>query len=156
MGDRIYWEAAAERYPELLVDYVKLEEEQMANIRIGGVGAGSVEITHLMTFKLPWIVDNKTTKITIGLGDAMPVTFIIGLPFMMATKMVTDFDNFKCYSPVLNHTFKMNMVVPHKKTIMSLDVGAPGKRLALTSTTKPSPVKRARIEDLTGEDTSQE
>jgi hypothetical protein len=148
MGEMFYWQEVASRCPHLIAQFEELSEHQEKPISIGGVGAGKVEITHIMGIWLLWLVGNKESKLVIGLGENMPVTLLIGLPFQIATQCVMDIGQLKCHSVVFNSTWKLILKVPHKKTIRSLDatVSSPGKRMALT--TSATPTKKIRWQDL--------
>jgi hypothetical protein len=148
MGDLVYWREVATRCPGLIAQFEELSDHQEKPISIGGVGAGKVEITHMMGIWLPWLVGNKESKLVIGLGENMPVTLLIGLPFQIATQCVMDIGQLKCHSVVFDSTWKLTLKVPHKKTIRSLDalVSSPGKRMALT--TSATPTKKIRWKDF--------
>ena len=148
MGDLIYWREVAARCPHLVAQFEELSDHQEKPISIGGVGAGKVEITHLLGLWLPWMVGNQDSKLVIGLGANMPVTLLIGLPFQIATQCVMDIGQLKCHSVVFNATWKLTLKVPHKKTVRVLDaaVASPNKRMALTTSVTPS--KKVRWEDL--------
>jgi hypothetical protein len=148
MGDLVYWREVASCSPGLIAQFEELSDHQEKPISIGGVGAGKVEITHIMGIWLPWMVRDKDSKLIIGLGENMPVTLLIGLPFQIATQCVLDIGQLKCHSVVFDSTGKLTLKVPHKKTICSLDatVSSPGKRLALT--TSATPTKKLRWQDL--------
>jgi hypothetical protein len=148
MGDLVYWREVASRCPNLIAQFEELSDHQEKPISIGGVGAGKVEITHIMGMWLPWLVGDKESKLVICLGENMPVTLLIGLPFQIATQCVMDIGQLKCHLVVFNSTWKLTLKVPHKKTIRSLDasVSSPGKRMALI--TSASPTKKIRWHDL--------
>jgi hypothetical protein len=148
MGDLTYWREVAGGCPHLIAQFEELSDHQEKPISIGGVGAGKVEITHIMGIWLPWLVGDKDSKLVIGLGENMPVTLLIGLPFQIATQCVMDVGQLKCHSVVFNSTWKLTLKVPQKKTIHSLDatVSSPSKSLALT--TSASPTKKICWQDL--------
>jgi hypothetical protein len=134
MGDLIYWCEMASRCPQLVAQFDELSDHQEKPISIGGVGAGKVEITHIIGLWLPWTVGRQDSKLVIGLGENMPVTLLIGLPFQIAMQCVMDIGQLKCHSVVFNSTWKLTLKVPHKKTVRALDavVSSPGKHMALT------------------------
>ena len=141
MGDLIYWQAVCDRMPELVAHFDKLEVHSEQPIAIGGVGPGSVHITHVMGVWLPWVVSGQDSKLLIGLGDNMPVTLLIGLPFQINAQVTIDVANEKCYSAVFGTTWKMTMKPPHKKTLRTLDSimssGTAAKRLSLLGPSRP-------------------
>jgi hypothetical protein len=150
MGDLVYWREVASRCPHLIAQFEELSDHQEKPISIGGVGAGKVKITHIMGIWLPWLVRSKDSKLVIGLGENMPVTLLIGLPFQIATQCVMDIGQLKCHSVVFDATWKLTLKVPHKKTIRSLDatVDSPAKRMALTTSMSATPTKKIRWQDL--------
>ena len=148
MGDLTYWKEVANRNPQLIAQFEELTVHQVKPISIGGVGQGKVEITHVMGIWLPWIVNNRDSKLVIGLGENMPVTLLIGLPFIIASQCTIDVGNLKCHSTVFNDSWKLTLKMPHKKTLRSLDAASAstGKRVsfpALTNPVTPSP-KRSK------------
>jgi hypothetical protein len=130
----------ATRCPGIIAKFEEISDHQEKPISIGGVGAGKVEIIHIMGVWLPWLVGNKESKLIIGLGENMPVTLLIGLPFQIATQCVMDIGQLKCHYVVFDSTWKLTLKVPHKKTIRSLDaaISSPGKRMALTTSATPT------------------
>ena len=90
---------------------------------------------------LPWVVSGQDSKLLIGLGDNMPVTLLIGLPFQINAQVTIDVANEKCYSAVFGTTWKMTMKPPHKKTLRTLDSimssGTAAKRLSLLGPSRP-------------------
>ena len=99
MGDIEYWQEVAKRKPELISHFQELSKHQEKPISIGGVGAGRVMITHVMGLWLPWKIGTQETKLVIGLGENMPMTLLISLPFQIAAQCSIDIGNLKCHSP---------------------------------------------------------
>jgi hypothetical protein len=148
MGDLMYWKEVTNRNPQLIAQFEELTVHQVKPIAIGGVGQGKVEITHVMGIWLPWIVNNSDSKLVIGLGENMPVTLLIGLPFIIASQCSIDVGNLKCHSTVFNDSWKLTLKMSHKKTLRSLDAASvsTGKHVsfpALTNPITPSP-KRSK------------
>ncbi len=84
-------------------------------------------------------------KLIVGLGDGVPLTLLIGIPFQIAAKCVLDIDNLSCYSKTFDATWKLEMKVPHRKTLRSLDhAKSMGKRVTLVSIS-PLPHKWAKV-----------
>jgi hypothetical protein len=170
MGDLAYWKEVAVRAPALIAHFQELSTYQEKPISIGGVGAGKVEITHIMGLWLPWQVGTRESKLVIGLGENMPVTLLIGLPFQIAAQCVVDIGNQTCTSNVFGTTWKLTLKMPHKKSVRVLDQASSTglKRLALPTqeipessikmnateqamVVSPSPAKRNRISFSTAE-----
>ena len=129
MGDLTYWKEVAARLPNLIAHFEELATYQEKPIAIGGVGAGKVVITHVMGLWLPWMIGKDDTKLVIGLGDNMPMTLLIGLPFIIATQAVIDVGNATCHSKVLNSTWKLHLKRPQRKDVRTLDaVMSSGRR----------------------------
>ena len=150
MGDLIYWREVAARNPQLVLRLEELHTHLIKPIAIGGVGEGKVEVTHVLELWMPWIVNGVESRLVIGLGEKMPVTLLIGLPFIVAAQCTLDLGNLKCHSHVFNDTWKLTLKVPHKKTLRSLDAASvsTGKRVSFPALAPitPSP-KRNRLDD---------
>ena len=146
MGDITYWSEVAKRNPELIAHFEELADHKEKPILIGGVGAGSVIITHVMGIWLPWMVGRDETKLVVGLGENMPMSLLIGLPFQVAAQCVIDIGNLKCHSNTFNTSWKLTLKSPQKKDLRSLDaVMASGKWCAFPTSESamvtPSPKK---------------
>ena len=147
MGDIHYWSEVSKRFPTLIAHYDELALHQEKPISIGGVGAGQVTITHVMGIWLPWMIGREETKLVIGLGDNMPMTLLIGLPFQQAAGCTIDVGNAVCHSSTFNASWKITYKRPSKKDVRALDaVIASGKRLTFPTTAlvSPSPGKKIR------------
>ena len=159
MGDLAYWKVVAERFPDIQANFHVLEEHSIRPISIGGIGAGRVEITHLMEIWLPWVIGGNQAKCVIGLGDNMPLTLLLGLPFIQASKCNVDVDNLMVHSRVFNADWKLTMKIPHKKTIRALDVAesSPGRTVlfANKNSVSPTPTKKATKKARFSEDLKQ-
>ena len=91
------------------------------------------------------MIGNEETKLVIGLGENMPRTLLIGLPFQVSAQCLIDIGNLKCHSVTFNATWKLTLKMPHRKDIRTLDAAmASGKRQAFHSQVSPSPVKKIR------------
>ena len=145
MGDIEYWTEVSKRRPDIISHYEELSQHQEKPISIGGVGAGKVLITHVMGVWLPWMIGNEETKLVIGLGENMPMTLLIGLPFQVSAQCLIDIGNLKCHSVTFNATWKLTLKTPQRKDIRTLDAAmAGGKRHAFHAQVSPSPVKKIR------------
>ena len=121
MGDVKYWSEVAKRMPEIVAHFEELSEHQEKPISIGGVGTGSVKITHVMGLWLPWMIGCDETKLVIGLGENMPMMLLIGLPFQVAAQCVIDIGNLKCHSGTFNTSWKLTLKSPQRRDLRSLD-----------------------------------
>jgi hypothetical protein len=146
MGDLLYWKGVAERFPEFVANFYVLEDRRAEPISIGGIGSGKVFITHIIELWLPWMVNGEPCKFVAGLGENMPLTMLIGLPFQVSAKCVIDIDNLTCHLKVSGADWKLSMKIPHKKTLRSLDiVESAGKHMALpAASVTPSPAKKQK------------
>ena len=145
MGDIKYWTEVLKRRPEIISHYEELSQHQEKPISIGGVGAGKVLITHVMGVWLPWMIGNEETKLVIGLGENMPMTLLIGLPFQVSAQCLIDIGNLKCHSVTFNATWKLTLKTPQRKDSRTLDGAmASGKHQAFHAQISPSPVKKIR------------
>ena len=135
MGDITYWQEVAKRHPQLVTHFEELTAHQEKPISIGGVGAGRVMITHVMGLWLPWMLGNDTTKLVVGLGENMPMTLLIGLPFQQSAQCVIDIGNGICHSAVFNTSWKLTHKRPTKKDVRMLDAAiAAGHQNAFPAT----------------------
>ena len=131
MGDLGYWKEVTLRMPNVVAHFEELAQHQEKPIQIGGVGSGSVLITHVIGLWLPWTIGGEDTKLVIGLGENMPMTLLIGLPFQIAAQVNIDIGNLKCYSKTFDTTWKMTLKRPQRKDIRTLDaIMSTGKRAA--------------------------
>ena len=62
MGHITYWSEVAKRNPELIAHFEELANHKEKPISIGGVGAGSVIITHVMGIWLPCVGGNTVRE----------------------------------------------------------------------------------------------
>ena len=155
MGDIEYWTEVSKRKPELISHFEELSSHQEKPISIGGVGAGKVQITHVMGLWLPWMVGTQETKLVIGLGTNMPMTLLIGLPFQIGTQCSIDIGNLKCYSATFNTTWKLVMKRPIRKDIRMLDAAMSSQKRHVfnsnpSSEVSPSPKKKKIRWDIAG------
>ena len=129
MGDFDYWYQVVLRYSSIVAHFDELEQKSLKPIAIGGVGAGQVFITHILALWLPWKIGNRDTKLVIGLGKNMPVTLLIGLPFLITAQATIDLAELRLYSKVFNTTWRLTLKRPFKKDERSLDaIMSTGKR----------------------------
>jgi hypothetical protein len=148
MGCYDYWMWVFEKHPEILKEVVELKEHRIENIRIGGVGDGRVEISHIAYVYIPYQSGGMNSTIAIGLGRRMPVTLLIGLTFIVGTKTVFDPDTLKCYSKVFDTNWKVVMKKPHLKNKWSLDNATMGTNPTVLNTSNsagmvtPSPNRK--------------
>ena len=120
LGHYPYFAKVASMHPDIVAATYELRERHMEPIRIGGIG-GRIEITHVMEMWMPYIMKGHATKISIGLSEDLPITCIIGLPFIIATKVVLDADAQTAYSKLFNCTWPTSMKPPHLKPLETLD-----------------------------------
>ena len=67
------------------------------------------------------MLGNDETKLVVGLGENMPMTLLIGLPFQQSAHCVIDIGNKVCHSSVFNTSWKLTFKRPSKRDIRMLD-----------------------------------
>ena len=76
----------------------------------------------------------------VGLGENMPMTLLIGLPFQQLAHCVIDIGNKVCHSSVFNTSWKLMFKRPSKRDIRMLDASsAAGHHNAFPAAAKLAP-----------------
>jgi hypothetical protein len=113
MGWLTYHKAIASQYPQLVDEFVCLEEERYETISIGGLKDG-VTITHMIRYTIPFIDKGEQCYITLGLTEDLPIDTLFGLGFQQETKMKIDFGSKKVESAFLQKQFEINFKEPRR------------------------------------------
>jgi hypothetical protein len=81
MGWLQHHKTIAEQYPQLVEQFVSLEEEKYETINIGGLKEG-VTITHMSQYTIPCTDKGEQCYVTIRLStDDLPINTLYGLGF---------------------------------------------------------------------------
>ena len=149
MGELAYWRRVTQEFPTIVAAFEELATHEEQPITIGGVGAGTVKITHILKLHLPWKLGKDNTELVIGLGDHMPMTLLFGLPFLVAAQCVMDIGNLTCYSRTFDATWKLKLKRPSVKDARSLDAIVSAGRKAFPSMDSafnlPAPAKKVKF-----------
>jgi hypothetical protein len=107
MGWLQYHKTIAEQYPQLVEQFVSLEEEQYETINIGGLKEG-VTITHMIQYAIPFTDKSEQCYVMLlGLTDDLPIDTLYGLGFQQDTKMKIDLARKRVESALFQATFPM-------------------------------------------------
>lgn len=136
IGYRPYFMAMKKYFPQLVRAVHTLKQHRHADISINGIGGG-IEITDIMEIKLPY----KSPKghqacIAIGLAEETPITLIIGLPFIINTGCIMDYDKTICHSSVFNDDWRFTMKPAFRKHASEIEeaLETPPGQLAILHT----------------------
>jgi hypothetical protein len=84
-----YHKEIADRYPKLVAELVDLKQKRYEFIKIGGI-KGSVQITHMIKYWIPYEERGEPSTLTLGLTADLPLDTLFGVGFQKETKMVID------------------------------------------------------------------
>jgi hypothetical protein len=131
MGWLEYHEMIHTKHPQYVREFICLEEGQFENIAIGGI-KDSVAITHMIEYWLPYADKGANATITLGLTADLPINTLFGLPFQIKAKMKADFNKQVVYSKIFHDTFSLEMKIPERVPIESLDYKHRTHRVMIT------------------------
>jgi hypothetical protein len=134
MGDLSYHTAIKTKYPQLVKQVVELDTYGYAPINIGGI-EGSVKITHIMTYHLPYTsAGGDWHALAIGLTDTLPVNTLFGLPFIIKADLQVNWKQHLVRSTFFDDEFEIMMDRPHKSPLESLQYWPEHDRVLVTTT----------------------
>ena len=113
MGWLEYHQAIAEQCPQLVEEFIELEEEQYETINIGGFKDG-VTLTHILKYAIPFTDKGKQCYLTLGLTRDLPIDTLYGLGFQQDLKMKIDLANKQVEPALLQASFKMTFKEPRR------------------------------------------
>jgi hypothetical protein len=105
--------AIAEQFPQLVDEFVDLEEEQCETINIGGLKEG-VTLTHMIRHAMPFVDKGEQCYLTLGLTEDLPTDTLHGLGFQQDAKMKIDLASKRVESALLQATFQMTFKEPRR------------------------------------------
>jgi hypothetical protein len=113
MGWLKYHKTIAEKFPQLVQEFVCLEEQQYEQINIGGLKDG-VTITHMIKYAIPFTEKGEQLYLTLGLTEDLPIDTLYGLGFQQDAKMKIDFASRKVESALLQEYFDIEFKEPRR------------------------------------------
>ena len=131
MGWLEYHKVIQTKHPQYVRELICLEESRYKNIAIGGI-KDSVAITHMIKYWLPYAEQGSNATITLGLTADLPINTLFGLPFQIKAKMTADFNKQEVQSMVFEDTFSLEMMVPERHPIESLEYKHQNPRVFIT------------------------
>jgi hypothetical protein len=111
MGNLAHHKETHEQHPQLIEDFLSLEEQSFETINIGGLKDG-VTITHIIRYYIPFVHENEQCYVTLGLTADLPIDTLFGLGFQQDTKMKLDFATRRVESAFLQQSFTIVMKEP--------------------------------------------
>lgn len=119
MGWLDYHKEIAERYPKLVAELVDLKQKRYEYIKIGGI-EGSVQITHMVKYWIPYEERGEPSTITLGLTPDLPLDTLFGVGFQKETKMVIDLAGQKVESGYFQDRYDLEYKEPRRSDILSV------------------------------------
>lgn len=113
MGWLGYHKTIAEQFPQLVEEFIELEEEQYETINIGGLKDGVV-LTHMIRYAIPYTDKGEQCYLTFGLTEDLPIDTLYGLGFQQDTKMKIDLASKRVESALLQDSFQMTFKEPRR------------------------------------------
>jgi hypothetical protein len=119
MGWLDYHKEVAERYPKLVAELIDLSQKRYEYIKIGGI-EGSVQITHMIKYWIPYEERGEPSTITLGLTPDLPLDTLFGVGFQKETKMVIDLAGQKVESGYFQDRYDLEYKEPRRSDILSV------------------------------------
>ena len=155
-----YHQSVAERHPNLVLKfaYMKdLDDVDPFNIsRVDGgkeseQGKGGVNVTAVITYKTPFVVNKKPVTFSRALGEGMTCNTIFSWPFLHKTKNSIMTENNALVSGLLGEQFRLEMMVTQRsketpKTSEGLPVSLPVSIQGKQENTKDRRSRNIRVE----------
>ena len=113
MGWLKYHKTIAEKFPQLVQEFVCLEDQQYEQINIGGLKDG-VTITHMIKYAIPFTEKGEQLYLTLGLTEDLPIDTLYGLGFQQDAKMKIDFASRRVESALLQEYFDIEFKEPRR------------------------------------------
>ena len=121
LGNLEYHQSFAERHPDLVlkIEYLKYLGG-VDPFNISGVdgrkqseqGTGRVDVTAVITYKNPFVVNLKPVTVSLYLGEGVACNTIFSWPFMQIIKPSFVTDNDALVSGLLGEKYRLGMMVP--------------------------------------------
>jgi hypothetical protein len=111
MGNLAHHKETCKQHPQLIEEFVSLEEQSFETINVGGL-KDSIAITHMIRCHAPFIHESERCYVTLGLTADPPIDTLFGLGFQQDTKMKIDFATKRVESAFLQQSFTVVMKEP--------------------------------------------
>ena len=114
VGRRSYHDNVRKSYPQLISNYIDLEEGNYDTPAIGGVDGNAYgsAVTSLITYRTPFQFNGQPVGLTFGLVEGLCAKSIIGITTMQKARMNYLVAPQVVTSEVFNHTFQVTMQKP--------------------------------------------
>jgi hypothetical protein len=116
MGWLSYHKEIAQRYPELVHEFLDLKEKRYETISIGGL-QGGVILTHMIKYLIPYTDRGGACVLTLGLTEDLPIDTLFGVNFQTEAKMTIDLAGRKIWSGVFQDTYTLEFKEPKRTNI---------------------------------------
>jgi hypothetical protein len=113
MGWLKHHNTIAEKFPQLIQEFVYLEDQQHKQINVRGLKDG-VTITHMIRYAIPFTEKGEQLYLTLGLTEDLPVNTLCGLGFQQDAKMKIDFGSPRVESALLQEYFDIKFKEPRQ------------------------------------------
>ena len=127
LGDYAYHARVKELYPETVQEFKEWEAlTDMERLQLFGVSnedAKSVEISHVIRYKTPFIDNGKMFLLTFGLSSTSSCTALVGIPFHIESRLKADYGEKQVYIPAFDKTYNLEFHVPSLRTPPARKVG---------------------------------
>ena len=106
---------------KIVKEVIVLEQQRCEPIKIGGI-EGSVQITHIIVYYLPWKTPTgEHDTLSIGLTGILPINTLYGLPFIVKAGLTPKWDQQVVYSQHFQNEFKLVMERPGQVPLEDID-----------------------------------
>ena len=121
MGWLSYHLKIAKDHPQIVKEVIVLEEQRFEPIKIGGI-EGSVKITHIIVYYLPWRTSTgEHDNLSVGLTETLPLNTLYGLPFIVKAGLTPRWDQQVIHSHHFQNEFQLVMERPGQVPLEELD-----------------------------------
>ena len=109
IGYTPYWKKVHTDYPGLIKEYGEMHQENSHQFTIQGVNseAEDLVLTHYMVVRTSLRIDNKDFDLRVALTEQSACNLILGVPFLVKSKMVIRFWERKAISHALGRNFRI-------------------------------------------------
>eukprot|EP00957_Ditylum_brightwellii_P126693 9656648-Ditylum_brightwellii.AAC.1 len=137
VGNINYHQSIKEKHLHLIAQFTKLSDAtEQWPFGIGGIGdrgekgngGGGIWITHVISYRTPFVVNGQQVFIMLGLGEVVMNT-LFSFPFMNALKATIMLESCTMVSSLLGQAFKLKLRPP--RLAASAHLASPGVPVVL-------------------------